>query len=200
MLLPLKLLVVFFHELSHLIMVLLTGGSPEALSLTPHQGGMLLSRGGNRFLTLSSGYLGSLLIGLGVFLAALSSRADRLVTGAMAATLLLVAALYVRDGFALVFCVTTGTVLMITAFWLGHAACDLLLRVIGLTSMFYVPLDIFSDTLQNSGLRSDARMLAEEFGGPTMFWGGLWLLLSLLVIAFALRLTLRLTASPDRGM
>ncbi len=36
-LLPLKILVVFLHELSHLIAVLLTGGSVETLSITPHQ-------------------------------------------------------------------------------------------------------------------------------------------------------------------
>lgn len=192
-LLPLKMLVVFFHELSHLLTVLLTGGDPEALSLTPHQGGSVLSRGGNRFLTLSAGYLGSLLIGLGLFLAALSTNADRLVTMALSATLLLVAAFFVRDGFALVFCTSAGAVLMIASRWLGHAACDLLLRLIGLTSMIYVPLDIFSDTVANSHMPSDARMLAEEFGGPTMLWGGLWLGLSLAVIAIALRITLRIS-------
>ena len=30
-------------------------------------------------------------------------------------------------------------------------------------------------------------MLSEQFGGPTMFWGGLWLVLSLTVIALCLR-------------
>lgn len=34
-------------------------------------------------------------------------------------------------------------------------------------------------------------MLAVEFGGPTMFWGGLWLILSLIVIGFWLRFALR---------
>ncbi|MDQ2091113.1 M50 family metallopeptidase [Marimonas arenosa] len=190
MLLPLKMLVVFFHEFSHLLTALLTGGSPEALTLTPHQGGMVLSRGGNRFLILSSGYLGSLLIGLAIFLTALSSRADRWVTAGLGGLLLLVAAFYIRDGFALAFTVTSGTVLLITASWLGHAACDLLLRLIGLTSMIYVPLDIFSDTLERADQRSDARLMAEEFGGLTIVWGILWLFLSLWVIALALRLTL----------
>jgi len=189
MLLPLKTLVVFFHELSHLLMVLLTGGSPEALTLTPHQGGSVLARGGNRFLILSAGYLGSLLIGLGVFLAALNSRADRWVTAMIGFTMLWVATFYVRDLFALVFCLGAGLVLLAVSRWLAHEASDFLLRLIGLTSMIYVPLDIFSDTLLRSDLRSDARMLAEEFGGPTMFWGGLWFIISLGVVALALRRT-----------
>ena len=64
---------------------------------------------------------------------------------------------------------------------------DLILRVIGLASMIYVPYDIFSDTIQRSYLQSDARMLAEEFGGPTMMWGALWIVLSLCVLALCLR-------------
>lgn len=194
-LIPLKILVVFLHELSHLIAVLLTGGSAESLSLTPHQGGAVLSRGGNRFLTLSSGYLGSLAFGLVFLWAAVSSRADRYVTAALGATLLAVAALYVRDGFALAFCLGTGVALLAAARFLPHGPNDLILRLIGLTSIAYVPLDIFSDTLARPGAQSDASMLAHEFGGPTVFWGGLWLALSLAAIAFALYRTLRLRPS-----
>ena len=194
-LLPLKLLIVFFHEFSHLLATLLTGGSAHVLSLTPHMGGLLLSHGGNRFAILNSGYLGSLLIGLGLFLSALHSRADRWITAGLGFTMLAVAALYIRDGFALVFCVSAGTVLVITARWLGHAASDFLLRLIGLTSMIYVPLDIFSDTLARAGMRSDARLMAEEIGGLTVIWGAVWLTFSLWAIAIALRLTFHTTAS-----
>jgi Peptidase M50B-like len=57
--------------------------------------------------------------------------------------------------------------------------------------MLYVPLDIFSDTLARSALRSDARILAEYLGGTTMMWGVLWLLISLIVIPSAIYLSLR---------
>lgn len=194
-LLPLKILVVFLHELSHLVTVLLTGGSPESLSLSPREGGVVLSRGGNRFLTLSAGYLGSLLIGLGLFLAALHGRADRAVTGLLGAVLLIVSALYIRDAFTLTFCLGSGVMMLAMARWLGHPPNDVLLRLIGLASIIYVPLDIFSDTLARAHLRSDARLLAEEFGGTTMLWGGLWLGLSLMVIALALRFGL--PTDPD---
>ncbi|WP_316302535.1 M50 family metallopeptidase [Aliisedimentitalea sp. MJ-SS2] len=190
-LLPLKILAVFFHELAHLLTVLLTGGSPESLSLTPHQGGLVQARGGNRFLILSSGYLGSLLIGLALFMAALKGNIDRWVTALLGATLLIVATLYVREGFAFIFCAGTGAVMLAIARFTGHLVNDAVLRVIGLSSMIYVPLDIFSDTLARSELRSDARMLAEEFGGPTMFWGGLWLVLSVTTLLLALRMTIR---------
>ena len=77
--------------------------------------------------------------------------------------------------------------MLATVWFLNRNLCDLILRVIGLTSMIYVPFDIFDDTIRRAGLRSDAYMLAEEFGGTTMMWGGLWLVLSLVMIVFGLK-------------
>ncbi|MEQ9673608.1 MAG: M50 family metallopeptidase, partial [Roseovarius indicus] len=55
---PLKLLVVFLHELSHAVATVLTGGSVVGMSLDPMQGGSVTARGGWRFVILSAGYLG----------------------------------------------------------------------------------------------------------------------------------------------
>ncbi len=189
--LPLKLLVVLFHELAHGLAALATGGSIESLTVTPDQGGLAVTRGGNRFVILTVGYLGSLLLGLAVFAAALGSHADRLVLGLLGAVILAVTALYIREGFALLFCLVTAALMLAGAYYLPRLAADLVLRVIGLASMIYVPYDIVSDTILRAGLRSDARMLAEEFGGATVLWGGLWLIVSLAVIGFSLRVMAR---------
>lgn len=199
---PLKILVVFLHEASHAITALLTGGEVISLSVSPREGGLVVSRGGSRFLTLTAGYLGSLLIGLALLIAALRSQADRLIVGTCGMVMLLITLLYVRDLFAFSFGIGTGLALLAMARFLGHAANDLTLRVIGLTSMIYVPFDIISDTLTRAHLRSDARMMAEEFGGATQLWGGLWLIISLGVIAAALRYGLGPSsnlAMPRRG-
>ena len=185
--LPLKIFVVFLHELSHGLAAVLTGGQIEELSLSPQQGGHAITRGGNRFLILSAGYLGSLLLGIALLGVALRTRADRLMLGLCGGAMLVVTLLYIRDLFPLVFCVATGLALLAIARFLPNTISDMVLRVIGLSSVIYVPYDIFDDTIARANLRSDAYMLAEEFGGPTMFWGGLWLLLSLGVIAGCLR-------------
>lgn len=200
-LLPLKILVVFFHELAHLLTLLATGGTPTALSLTANEGGAVTGYGGNRFLVLSAGYLGSLLIGLALFQSALSTRADRWIMGALGLLLLAVAALYIRQGFALGFTVAAGGLMLASARFLPHGPNDFLLRLIGLSSMIYVPLDIISDTLARAHLDSDARMLAREIGGTTMIWGLIWLALALVIIAIALRSALRhpLTDLNDRS-
>lgn len=184
---PLKLLIVFLHELSHAIATVLTGGSVERLTVSPQQGGAVLSLGGNRFVILSAGYVGSLLIGMILFLAAVRTHLDRGVLGLLGALLVAVTLLYVRDLFALAFGLATGAAMLAAARYLGRTFNDLALRVIGLASMIYVPYDIFSDTIARSHLQSDAWMLADEFGGPTLFWGGLWLVLSILAIGLCLR-------------
>ncbi|KEJ90262.1 M50 family metallopeptidase [Sulfitobacter donghicola] len=184
---PLKILVVFFHELSHAMAAWLTGGSVEQISLSPQQGGFAITRGGNRFAILTAGYLGSLLIGAGLLMLALRSALDRGVTALLGAVMLLVTALYIRDLFAALFCIATGLILLGAARFLGHAANDMILRVIGLSSLIYVPYDIFDDTIARSSLPSDAHMLAHEFGGATVMWGGLWLVLSAVVILWSFR-------------
>lgn len=195
--LPLKILTVFLHEMSHALAALLTGGSIESLTIDPQQGGAVMARGGNRFISLSAGYCGSLLIGVMLFIVAVRTRWDRLFLGSLGVMILLVTAFYVRSGFALGFGLLTGALMIAAARFLGHGLNDLLLRLIGLTSMIYVPYDIFSDTIARSHLRSDARMLAEEFGGPTLFWGGAWLLISLIVIILSLRYGLGSNSNID---
>ena len=194
--LPLKLLVVFFHEASHAVAIIATGGEVVTLSVSSDQGGFVLSRGGNRFVALTAGYLGSLVVGLGLLMAATRTIADRKVMAICGAMTLLIAGLYVREVFALAFGFGTGAVMLLMARYLGHHANDLGLRVIGLASLIYVPYDIFSDTIARSDLRSDARMLAEEFGGTTVMWGGIWLVISLAIIGWCLRYGLGRSSNP----
>lgn len=184
---PLKILVVFFHEAAHAIATVLTGGEVISLDISPNQGGSVWSRGGNRFITLSAGYLGSLLIGIGLLMAAARTKADRAVMAGCGIVMLVIATFYIRTGFALGFTIAVGVAMLAVSRLLSHGVNDMILRIIGLSSMIYVPYDIFSDTLARSSLRSDARMLAEEFGGTTMMWGVVWLVISLAMIGWCLR-------------
>lgn len=185
--LPLKILVVFLHELAHATAAWLSGGEVVEMAISARQGGHAITRGGNGFLILSAGYLGSLLFGAGLLVSALHTDADRAILAGFGVVMLAVTALFMRDLFAIAFCGLTGAAMIAMARYLSLEICDMVLRVIGLTSLIYVPYDIFDDTIARSGQRSDARMLAEEYFGTTLFWGGLWLILSLAVIVWCLR-------------
>ncbi|NRB37952.1 MAG: M50 family metallopeptidase [Pseudomonadales bacterium] len=195
---PLKLLVVFFHESSHALMTVASGGKVVELVVNPMQGGHVLSLGGNRFLTLSAGYLGSLVWGVVIYLLAVASKYDKAIMFCLALTILGVAACFVRDAFALGFSVLTAICMIILSIKASMHINDFVLRVIGMTSMLYVPLDIYSDTIARSSLRSDAFMLAEEFGGATVLWGGSWLLLSLAILFVTLKLSLKLSSDKPQ--
>lgn len=141
-----------------------------------------MARSGNRFVTLSAGYLGSLLIGMTLLIIALRTHWDRFVLGTFGGVMLLMTVLYIRDPFPMFFCAGVGLAMLAMAWYMDRRVCDLVLRIVGLTSMIYVPYDIFDDTIRRPGVRSDAYMLAEYVGGTTMMWGGLWLCLSVLAI------------------
>ena len=96
-----------------------------------------------------------------------------------------------REAFPLWFGLLTGLAMLMMAKFLGHMANDFILRIIGLTSMIYVPWDIFSDTLARSELRSDAYIIAEVYGGTTIMWGALWLVASIVTILFCLKFSLK---------
>ncbi|MDA8747930.1 M50 family metallopeptidase, partial [Litoreibacter sp.] len=89
--LPLKILVVYLHELSHGLAALATGGEIERINVSAQIGGFTMTRGGNRFAILSAGYLGSLLFGVCMLVLALRSAADRVVMAILGAVSIVVA-------------------------------------------------------------------------------------------------------------
>lgn len=193
--LPIKIFVVFLHEFSHALATWLTGGEVLDLTLSVQQGGAVTSRGGNRFIIASAGYLGSLILGSMIFILALRAKLDRALVALLGLIMWGLSIFYIRDLFAILFCGGCGLIFLMSAKFLSRMINDFILRIIGLTSMIYVPFDIFSDTLHRSYLRSDARIIAESFGGPTLFWGALWLCISLCVLYGVLRFSLKVPSN-----
>jgi hypothetical protein len=189
---PLKIFVVLLHEISHAVAALATGGAVERIVLNMNQGGATYILGGNAFLILSAGYLGSLLWGiLLIEIAGARTRRARWALGVLGAFVLLVAALYVRNLFGFVFTALFGAALIASARQLPARGVANVLLVLGLTSALYALLDIRSDIIARPHVRSDAAMLAELTGVPTLAWGFLWIGLAIAACWIALRRWLR---------
>ena len=185
---PLKIFVVMLHEISHGIASLSTGGTIERIVLDPHQGGACFCGGGNAFLTLTAGYLGSLVWGVVLLSAVSSSRvSNRMVVTLVGTVVFLLTALYVRNGFGLLFGLAFGATLMVAGRRLGPTASRVVLTVLGLTSCLYAILDIKSDVLDRPHLESDAAMLAEMTGISTTTWGAVWITVAVIVSALVFR-------------
>jgi hypothetical protein len=179
---PLKVFVVLLHEISHGIAAVATGGSIQRIDLTWDQGGSCLCPGGNAFLTLSAGYLGSL--AWGVLLLLLASgpvRRYKIVLLGLGAMLAAFTVLYVRSWFGIAFGAFAAVALIAAAQLLRPAANRILLTVLGLTSCLYAILDIKSDILDRPEVHSDAYMLYQMTGIPTPVWGILWITIAVVV-------------------
>jgi hypothetical protein len=185
---PLKIFVVLLHEISHGAAAIITGGTVDRILLDVQQGGATYTRGGNAFLILSAGYLGSLAWGLALieFAGARAKRA-RWALATLATVILVVAVLYVRSVFGFVFSILFGAALLVAARRLPSAWVARVLVALGITSALYALLDIRSDILQRPHLPSDAQMLGEMTGVPTVVWGVAWTVVALVACAFAVR-------------
>lgn len=185
---PLKIFVVFMHEISHGIAAMATGGQIVEIVVVSQEGGHAITRGGSPFWTLTAGYLGSLIWGGLILLLAVRARLDKTLSVIIGIGMIAVSALYVRNLFGLVFGVGFGAALLISGKFLNRVVNRWILQVIGVTSCLYAILDIKSDILDRAHLRSDARMLAEMTNIPTLFWGVLWILLAIAGTVFFLYL------------
>ncbi len=189
---PLKIFVVLLHELSHGLAAVATGGTIDRIVLDPMEGGACFCPGGSPFLTLSAGYLGSLVWGL--LLVALATRFPRWsgrAVGVVGAAVLVLTIWFVRSAFGLGFGVLFGLMLLGAARLFPMALNRILLMGLGLTSALYAVLDIKSDVLDRPELESDAHMLAEMTGIPTVAWGVIWIAVALGLAAWSVRAGLR---------
>ncbi len=183
---PLKIFVVFMHEISHGAAAMATGGQIIEIVVVSQEGGHAITRGGSRFWTLTAGYLGSMIWGGVILLLAARARLDNTLSVIIGIGMIAISILYLRNLFGLLFGIAFGAALLISGKFLNKSVNRWILQVIGITSCLYAILDIKSDIIDRTHLRSDARMLAEMTNLPTLFWGVLWIFLAIVGTIFFL--------------
>ncbi len=179
--LPLKLLVVWFHELGHAAAALATGGQVVELVVRPDQGGHTLTRGGWPLVVLSGGYLGSLVAGVLLLVAVRRERAARVVAALLGALLVGVALAWMPlPSFGQAFALATGAAFLGLARWGRPRHAAWALRVVGVVSVLYALVDLRTDVLgAPGGAVTDATLLRDRTGVPAVAWGIIWTLAGL---------------------
>ncbi len=190
---PLRLLVVFFHEISHGLAAIATGGEIVEIQITPDQGGLCTTTGGNRIVILMAGYLGSLFWGGALLVLSSWPRLEKNLAALLGILVVVVACMYIRpvQGYGFAFMFLTGVVITLCAIHLPPLMNGLLLKVVGLTSCCYALLDIRRDTLENPPLHSDAQQLAVLTGVPVWAWGLIWFAVAVPALYVFLRMATR---------
>ncbi len=190
---PFKLLVVLMHESGHAAATLLVGGSVESIRVSPDQGGLTVSLFPpsllRQIVISSAGYVGSAVSACVLLYAAARSRQGRWPLVALAGWCALVAALYVRDGFTLVFtgacALALGLLARLGPGWLRRGV----LTFLAAFSACYALYDIRDDLLhvRSWSGATDADALAHATLVPAIVWGVAWAALSLALVLFTVR-------------
>ena len=182
---PFKMLVVTFHELSHAAAAIISGGEVLSMDISPNEAGQTKIRGGNPWMILNAGYLGSMGWGAGLLYASKSPERARTTATLLAAFLAFVTIWFLGPnfGFGALFSGLIVLGLLVTGRLASGEAAAFVLRAIGVFSLLYAFFDIESDVLHRGTTgTTDATMLADLSGIPAIAWGGGWMLLGVVVL------------------
>jgi len=86
----------FFHEISHGIAALLTGGSIEKM-VHISGSGLCYTYGGSRFIVLQAGYIGAVVWGITIYIMADTPKNTNILAMFLAGLILMSAVMYGRD-------------------------------------------------------------------------------------------------------
>ncbi len=189
--LPVKFLTVFFHELSHGLAAVVTGGSIAKIELNFQQGGVCWTRGGIRWIVVSAGYLGSLVWGCIILISNIKFKKEKLLMNILSLTFIIATVLWVRNLDGILICLMLALLFYLFPKYLNRFACDVILNFVALTSCFYVIYDIKDDLIDRSVQGSDAMVLGEMWHIPGVVIGVVWMIIAIVVTYKTLMYSLR---------
>lgn len=169
----------FFHEISHGLAALITGGTIHSITLNFDGSGLCTTSGGTRFLIAFSGYAGSALWGLLIYSIAntLSPAKAKLMVGIMVTMLALTLLLWARN---------ISTIVILSALLLMYATP--LYKALWFRVKFFIQLVavfIMLDAVRSPLYLLDGRDLGDGANLsnltllPEFFWVVLWFVIAI---------------------
>ncbi|MCL2918805.1 M50 family metallopeptidase [Shewanella litorisediminis] len=173
---PFKWLESFFHELSHALATLVTGGIVSHIQLFPNGAGLCFSGGGMPVVIGFSGYAGAALWGLTLFMMATWPKGIRPAFALLGVMVLVVLLFYARD------VLTMGILLVLAGLFflpLKLASAPWLVMLLRLIALI-VLLNALNSPTYLWGLegQGDAVLLSNLIWIPPALWIALWLALA----------------------
>lgn len=184
---PIKLFVVLLHEMSHGLVAVLTGGRIVSIELNQYLGGMTTTEGGNTLLIASAGYLGSIAIGVLMFIASFDKKVSTWFNTTLAILLIIFAANFLIGLISQVTALAAAIILIVSPRYFNTLANQIIAQSLGLISAFYVLIDIKEDLLSGVSYQTDANILENITSISATLIGLFWLVISGIVIFYLLR-------------
>ncbi|CAG9473150.1 peptidase, putative [Plasmodium vivax] len=193
---PFKLLTVFLHEFSHASACWLTGGRVKSIEVNRNHGGCTNTIGGNKFLILPAGYIGSCFYGMFFILMAYINKWTLITSAAFLCFLLLIVLIFYANNFFLrLLCVLFLTLTISVWVLCVHFKEDvqywplkIIMTFIGVLNEIYSMVDIIEDLITRSVPESDAYKYAELTKCNSKFCGALWFVVNLTFICLTVYL------------
>lgn len=182
---PFKWLESYFHELSHGIATVLSGGIVSHIQLFPNGAGLCFSQGGSTIMIGFAGYFGAACWGYLIYLLATWPKGIRISFAFLGALVVLSGLLWGRDLLTLAILVVLTIVLLLPLKLSQNKILTQFLRIIGLMIM----LNALASPTVLLGLdgQGDAVLLAQHSWIPAWIWVGVWLFCSASALFLAWR-------------
>ncbi len=205
-LLPFEYFTTFIHEGSHTIASLLMGESVNRIVINPDTSGyMQHSSGGgvwSRGFIGSAGYVGAALFGGALIVWSSYKNMAKILLFSIGIIFLVAIVLYVRDLFSLAVCGLLSAALLLIAAkgsaYLNYFAINFLAAQCALNSfgdvMTVVKISLGAPKSAYSLGVSDADAVAQVFFLPAIFWSLLWMVISCVVLYYAMKKSAQIRA------
>ena len=192
---PIKLFTVTMHETGHALAASILGGKAVKFAVNPQQGGITqyqiseTMQGWKKFIIISAGYLGSIIIGAILLLLSHTWVAPWL-PWLIGFGLLFETIFFVRDWFTAGVCAIAILFFGAVGLIAPNSIRGFIGKFIATVSCCYAIFDIRDDVLRFGSAQrmgSDAHALQVLTGVPYYIWGILWIILSIIILYKVLR-------------
>lgn len=202
---PVKLLVVLFHEMSHVVAGYASGAVIFGIAIDPGGAGVTLGMGGSRLLVLLAGYVGSFAMGALLYgLSAVWKPGEVwVVLSVFSASSLVMGWL---NGFTAVFGVGTMVLMVLGLVIFSESTQSFLLRIVATASCLYPVIDVAGEFLSLEGqgfvvggvsVGSDVLALSRLTGIPWGVLASVWVLAGLVMLPLLVTWSARKEATTE---
>ncbi|MBL4910707.1 MAG: M50 family metallopeptidase [Alteromonadaceae bacterium] len=180
---PFNWLETYFHEISHGIAALLSGGRIIKIELFANGAGLCTTQGGNRFFVSFSGYAGAIVWGTMIYISAKShQRIAQILSTFIIILLFITLALWARDLLTIFICIVLLALFLLSLKTKNLKTLQLLLQLFGmvvLLNSIYSPFYLLDGRAIGDGASLANLTLLPEF-----VWVIIWSSLGLATLYF----------------
>lgn len=190
---PFKLFTTWVHECGHALAALLVGGAVHSITLEPDTSGLTSSLLPDSMLAQAvvtgAGYLGAALFGCVLLAATRLHRFSHAVVYLLGGLMLVTVPLWMRNLFGIGSVLVLGLGLVALGKHLRGAVANFLLSLLAIQVALNALFDIRVLFSLEDGQKSDAVRMEQLMALPDWLWAGLWMVVSVLMMACTLWLT-----------